>query len=170
MTLEDLIAKAKTDLTISRAIWRENNRPGRVVAKAEASNQDVFAPLLQMPHSRITTRVISDTVRNYTPVRPAKGKTTANGSAARALAYLSTVFNWGAARGAYKKQGAGRNPALHLAAQHQSAVYGAQISFERVCGLLRNLVLARYLTALFDQSEFRVFHARIMIQYAREVR
>ena len=114
MTLENLIAEAKIELAISRAIWRENNRPGRVVAEAEASIRNVFAQLLQMPLSRITTQIISDTVRNYTPVRPVKGKNTANGAAARALAYLSTVYNWGAARGTYKKQGAGRNPALRL--------------------------------------------------------
>ena len=114
ITLESLIAEAKIELAISRAIWRENNRPGRVVAEAETSIRNVFAPLLQMPLSRITTQIISDTVRNYTPVRPVKGKTTANGAASRALAYLTTVYNWGAGRGTYKKRGAGRHPALRL--------------------------------------------------------
>ena len=37
MTLENLIAEAKFEFAMSRAIWRENNRPGRVVAEAEAS-------------------------------------------------------------------------------------------------------------------------------------
>lgn len=49
-----------------------------------------------------------------------------------------------------------------VAAEDQSAVYGVQINLEGLRSLHSGLVLACYLTALFNQSEYRVFHEGIM--------
>ena len=114
MTLADLLDEAQEAFAPTKAIWRKNARFGRVKAEARAAINNVFNPLLSKPLERITVDDYAKAVQNYKSKRPKKGKTTANGAAARALAYIKPVFDWAAGRGSFVKKGAGREPKLDV--------------------------------------------------------
>jgi integrase len=74
--------------------------------------ETVFAPLLDRPIEALSALDIAERATGYAPVRPLKGKETANGQVSRALSYLSTALGWASHRGKFTKIGAGRKPAL----------------------------------------------------------
>lgn len=114
MTLADLLDEAEGVFAPTRSIWRRNSRFGRKKAEARAAIENVFGPLLTRPLTKLSTDDCAKAVKNYKSKKSRCGKTTANGAAARALAYLKPVFDWAAGRGTFVKKGAGREPKLDM--------------------------------------------------------
>lgn len=114
LTMTDLLDEVEPIFGLTKTIWRAESRRGRKKAEARAAIENVFAALLNRPLSKVTVRDLSKAVNGYTPLRPREGKTSANGSAARGLAYLRPVFDWGSGRGQFLKEGAGREAKLEL--------------------------------------------------------
>jgi len=114
LTLSALLDEAELVFASTKAMWRSNNRFGRKKPEARAAIENVFAPLLKKPLGKLTVTDFSKAVKGYKPKRPVKGKATANGAAARALAYLRPVLDWASGRGRFVKENAGRDPKLNL--------------------------------------------------------
>ena len=70
---------------------------------------------MDVPVCTITPEDVAREMKVYRPLRPMAGKTSANGSVSRALAYLRPVFDWAAGRARFKKAGAGRATPLNVA-------------------------------------------------------
>lgn len=114
ITLADLLGEAEKVFAPQKSMWREKSRYGRKQAEARAAIENVFKKLLPKPLEKISADDYARAVQNYKPKKPKKGKTTANGAAARALAYLKPVFDWASGRGNYVKKGAAREPKLDV--------------------------------------------------------
>ena len=69
---------------------------------------------MNKPLAKLSVTDFSKTVKGYKPKRPVKGKATANGAAARALAYMRPVLDWASGRGRFMKENAGRDRKLSL--------------------------------------------------------
>lgn len=114
LTLTALLDEVEPIFGLTKSMWRKSNRFGRTKPEARAAIENVFAELLQRPLGKLRQSDVSKMVKGYTPKRPKKGKTSANGAVARALAYLRTVFDWAAHRGRFTKENAGRASKLDL--------------------------------------------------------
>ncbi|WP_340109954.1 integrase family protein [Pikeienuella sp. HZG-20] len=107
VTLGDLLDEAQPIFAASRKGWRPRGNPGSK-SNMRSTIETVFAPLLSDPVEALTEEDIARAIRTYTPSRPIKGKTTANGQISRAMSYLAPVLDWAAHRGKFAKIGAGR--------------------------------------------------------------
>lgn len=134
LTLRALLDEVEIVFAPSKAMWRKGHRLGRGKPEARAAIENVFAPLLTHPVNKVTTLQVSKTVRSYSPLKPKDGKETANGAAARALAYLRPVFDWASGRGRFKKEGAARKVLLDLpdlSSVHDPSIDDPTITGER---------------------------------------
>ncbi|WP_370159787.1 tyrosine-type recombinase/integrase [Limimaricola soesokkakensis] len=114
LTFNALLDEIEPIFAVTKSTWRAGSRFGRTKSEARSAIENVFQSLLGKPVGKLCLPDLSKAVRDYKPKRPRKGKTSANGSAARALTYLRPVFDWAAHRGRFAKEGAGRDPKLHL--------------------------------------------------------
>lgn len=115
ITLQQLLDEVQPVFAKKKKSWRPR---GGAKSSAYTKNtiERVFKPLLDKPVETITAEDFGVVANAYTPVRPLKGKTTANGQVSRALSYLSPVLEWAAHRGTkYRKIGAGRENRLDVA-------------------------------------------------------
>lgn len=115
VTLTALLDEIEPIFALTKSTWRAGSRFGRTKSEARSAIENVFRPLLEKPLIKVRQSDLSKAVKGYKPMRPRKGKTSANGSAARALTYLRPVFDWASHRGRFRKEGAGRDPKLDLA-------------------------------------------------------
>ncbi|KKM74339.1 hypothetical protein LCGC14_1401320 [marine sediment metagenome] len=114
LTLADLLDEVEPIFAHTKSVWREGSRRGRKKSEARAAIENVFAGLLKKHLNKASMSDFAKAANGYKPLRPLKGKTTANGSAARALTYLTPVFDWASGRGRFMKEGAGREAKLDL--------------------------------------------------------
>nr|WP_319949446.1 integrase family protein [uncultured Shimia sp.] len=115
ITLRELVVEVQPVFAKNKKSWRPR---GGAESSAYTRNaiERVFAPLLDKPVETLTAEDFAMVANAYKPVRPLKGKTTANGQVSRALSYLSPVLDWGAHRGRkFGKIGAGRPTRLNVA-------------------------------------------------------
>ncbi|WP_170449185.1 tyrosine-type recombinase/integrase [Ruegeria arenilitoris] len=115
ITLRELVAEVQPVFAKNRKSWRPR---GGAESSAYTRNtiERVFEPLLDRPVETLTAEDFAVVANAYKPVRPLKGKTTANGQVSRALSYLSPVLDWAAHRGSkFSKIGAGRTTRLTVA-------------------------------------------------------
>lgn len=113
-TLANLLDEVEPILAQTKSTWRAGSRFGRKKPEARAAIENVFNALLEKPLGKLDSTDFSHAVKKYEPRRPRKGKSSANGAAARALNYLRPVFDWASHRGRFIKEGAGRDPRLEL--------------------------------------------------------
>ena len=114
LTLTDLLDEIEPIFALTKSTWRAGSRDGRTKPEARAAIENVFQSLLGKPLNKVSQSDVAKAVKGYTPKRPRIGKTSANGSVARALTYLRPVFDWASNRGRFRKEGAGREPKLEL--------------------------------------------------------
>ncbi|WP_282026071.1 Arm DNA-binding domain-containing protein [Limimaricola cinnabarinus] len=114
LTLTNLLDEVEPIFALTKSVWRAESRRGRKKTEARAAIENVFAALLKRPLNKVSLSDFAKAVNGYTPLRPRKGKTSANGSAARALTYLRPVFDWASGRSRFQKEGAGRGAKLEL--------------------------------------------------------
>lgn len=116
VTLFQLLREAESKFSATKQIWRQRGKTSDV-STARQVITTVFGEMLHRPAIELTIEKASELVHSYTPKSKSRtGKTSANGQAAKALAYLRTVFNWASHRTPrFVKVGAGRNPQLLLA-------------------------------------------------------
>lgn len=114
LTLTALLDEIEPILAPTKSTWRSGSRFGRKKPEARAAIENVFSALLEKPLGKLGQSDFSNAVNKYEPRRPRKGKSSANGAAARALNYLRPVFDWASHRGRFIKEGAGRDPRLEL--------------------------------------------------------
>ena len=115
ITLRELVVEVQPVFAKNRKSWRPR---GGADSSAYTRNtiERVFQPLLDRPVETLTAEDFAVVANAYKPVRPLKGKTTANGQVSRALSYLSPVLDWAANRGRkFGKIGAGRPKRLNVA-------------------------------------------------------
>lgn len=115
ITLRELVVEVQPVFAKNRKSWRSR---GGADSSAYTRNtiERVFQPLLDRPVETLTAEDFAVVANAYKPVRPLKGKTTANGQVSRALSYLSPVLDWAANRGRkFGKIGAGRPKRLNVA-------------------------------------------------------
>lgn len=118
MTLAQLLDEVQPVFAINKKGWRPRGG-AKSKPNMRSTIECVFARLLKHPVEGLTEKDLAACVRAYKPARPLAGKSTANGQASRALAYLAPVCDWAAHRGSYAKVGAGRPeklkaPDVHL--------------------------------------------------------
>ena len=114
ITLHKLLDEVQPVFGLTRTMWRGSNRFGRKKPEARAAIENVFESLLHKPLGTVGLVDFSKAVKSSKPKRPKKAKTSANGAAARALAYLRAVFDWAAGRGRFGMENAGRDAKLDL--------------------------------------------------------
>lgn len=115
ITLRELVVEVQPVFAKNKKSWRPR---GGAESSAYTRNtiERVFEPLLDRPVETLTAEDFARVANAYKPVRPLKGKTTANGQVSRALSYLSPVLDWAAHRGSkFGKIGAGRPTRLNVA-------------------------------------------------------
>lgn len=114
LTLTALLDEIEPVFALTKSTWRAGSRLGRRKPEARSAIENVFGPVLKKPLNKVSLSDFAKVVKGYKPKRPRKGKTSANGSAARALTYLRPVFDWASNRRRFRKEGAGRDPKLDL--------------------------------------------------------
>ncbi|WPZ28505.1 integrase family protein [Sulfitobacter sp. OXR-159] len=115
ITLRELLDEVQPVFAHAKKGWRPRGGPGSS-AYTRNTIERVFGPLLDKPVERLTPEDFGRAANGYQPVRPLKGKDTANGQVSRALSYLSPVLDWAAHRGRkFDKIGAGRATRLDVA-------------------------------------------------------
>ncbi|MBO9432544.1 Arm DNA-binding domain-containing protein [Sulfitobacter sp. R18_1] len=115
ITLRELLDEVQPVFAQTKKGWRPRGGPGSS-AYTRNTIERVFRPLLDKPVERLTAEDFGRAANGYQPVRPLKGKDTANGQVSRALSYLSPVLDWAAHRGRkFDKIGAGRATRLDVA-------------------------------------------------------
>ncbi|MGJ8547635.1 MAG: tyrosine-type recombinase/integrase [Sulfitobacter sp.] len=116
VTLFQLLLEAESRFRATRKIWKQRGKESDA-STARQVISTVFCKMLQRPARELTIEKASELVHTYTPKsKDRTGKTSANGQASKALAYLRTVFNWASHRTPrFVKVGAGRIPQLLLA-------------------------------------------------------
>lgn len=111
-TLRELLDEVEPIFALSKKSWRKRGKHG-ARPYTRAAIELVFARLLDTPVESITPEQFGAAANSYKPVRPLRGKTTANGQVSQAIAYLAPVLDWAAHRGTkYSKIGAGRSVRL----------------------------------------------------------
>lgn len=114
LTLTALLDEVEPIFGLTKSMWREGSRSGRTKPEARAAIENVFSTLLKKPLGTLHQSDFAKAVRGYKPKNPKNGKKSANGAAARALAYLRPVFDWASHRWHFAKENAGRDPQLEL--------------------------------------------------------
>lgn len=113
-TLRTIIQEYEKRFSTSKASWRPRG-PKTERSGARQVIERVYAPLLDDPIVKITDEDLASAVVGYRRLRPSEGRSTANGQASRARAYLSPVLDWTAGRKSFMKIGAARSPRLVVA-------------------------------------------------------
>lgn len=114
ITLRELLDEVQPVFAKTKKSWRPRGG-AESCAYTRNTIERVFAPLLDKPVEALTAEEIALVANAYKPVRPLRGKTTANGQVSRALSYLSPVLDWAAHRGRkFGKIGAGRSSRLDV--------------------------------------------------------
>lgn len=114
-TLREVLDEVQHGFSMNKKSWRPRGGAGSS-SYARNAIERVFASLLDKPVETLSAEDFSVAANNYKPVRPQKGKTTANGQVSRALSYLAPVLDWAAHRGRkFGKIGAGRTSQLNVA-------------------------------------------------------
>lgn len=115
ITLRQLLEEVQPTFAKTKKSWRPRGGP-KSSSFARNAIQRVFSTLLDKPVETLTAEDFGRVANAYTPVRPMRGKETANGQVSRAISYLSPVMDWAAHRGArHGKIGAGRFARLDVA-------------------------------------------------------
>nr|WP_319515788.1 integrase family protein [uncultured Cohaesibacter sp.] len=115
ITLRDLLDEVEPAFAKTKKGWRPRGKEG-TLPEMRSTIECVFKCLLDTRVEAISEERLWKVAHTYQPIRPLKGKTTANGQVSKAMSYLSSVLNWAAHRGRqYKKCGAGRLHRLDVA-------------------------------------------------------
>lgn len=116
VTLFELLLEAESKFSDTKQIWRQRGKTSDA-STARQVITTVFGEMLHRPARELMVEKASELIHSYKPKsRSRTGKASANGQAAKALAYLRTVFNWASHRTPrFSKIGAGRKPQLLLA-------------------------------------------------------
>ena len=114
ISLRELIGEFETRFSSAKKIWQPRG-PRSERSGARQVIERVFAKLLDRDVTDTTDEEFAHAAVGYKRVRPTDGKTTANGQASRARAYLSPVLDWAAGRKSYARIGASRSPRLDVA-------------------------------------------------------
>lgn len=108
ITLRQILDEVQPIFASTKKSWRLRGGPSSS-AYTRNTIERVFSRLLDKSIETLTAEDFGYEANNYKPVRPLKGKNTANGQVSRALSYLSPVLDWAGHRGQkYGKIGAGR--------------------------------------------------------------
>src|SRR5690606_14404762 len=86
---------------------------------ARAVIEAVLESLLDVQVTALTLEQLGKAINGYRRKRARDGKSTANGQAARARAYLMPVFDWASGRKSFSKVGAARVPRLEVVSLEQ---------------------------------------------------
>lgn len=111
LTFRQLLGEVEPTFGKIKKGWRPRGG-AQSKSNMRSTIETVFAPLLDRPIEALSAHDLAECAAGYLPVRPLKGKATANGQVSRALSYLSTALDWASHRGKFTKIGAGRKPAL----------------------------------------------------------
>lgn len=117
-TLRELVREYEAKFRSIRKSWaprgKNSERSG-----ARAVIEAVLERLLDEQVTGLTLEQLGKAVNGYRPKRARGGKSTANGQASRARAYLMPVFDWAAGRKSFAKVGAARDPRLDVVSLEQ---------------------------------------------------
>ncbi len=114
ITLAMLLDEVEPIFGKTRSMWRKGSRVSRTKPEARAAIENIFSTLLKKPLGSLHQSDFAKAVKGYEPMKPKNGRKSANGAAARALAYLRSVFDWASHRGNFEKENAGRDQHLEL--------------------------------------------------------
>ena len=114
ISLRELIGEFEARFASAKKIWQPRG-PRSDRSGARQVIERVFAKLLDRDVTDTSDEDFAHTALGYKRVRPTDGKTTANGQASRARAYLSPVLDWAAGRKGFARIGASRSPRLDVA-------------------------------------------------------
>lgn len=152
VTLFQLLLEAESKFSATKQIWRQRGKTSDA-STARQVISTVFGEMLHRPARELTVEKASELAHSYKPKSKSRtGKTSANGQAAKALAYLRTVFNWASHRTPrFVKVGAGRKPQLllvDLLAVQDPSIDDPKITGERdrVLSVAELRCLLQYLT------------------------
>jgi integrase len=110
-TLRELMDEFETHFAPTKKIWQPRG-PRTNRSDARRAIERVYEDLLDRDVTSITDEEFAISALSYKRVKPTATKTSANGQASRARAYLGPVLDWAAGRKGYSKIGASRNPRL----------------------------------------------------------
>lgn len=114
-TLSDLLNEYEQRFAPSKKSWQPRG-PRSPRSSARQVIDRVYAKLLDRVVTGITEEEFAHAALSYKRARPVEGgKSTANGQASRARAYLSPVLDWAQGRKGFAKIGASRTPRLAVA-------------------------------------------------------
>lgn len=134
LSLGSLVKEFEERFAPSKQIWAPRG-PRSSRSGARQVIERVYKDLLDRPVTGITDEEFAHAALDYKRVKPVEGKSTANGQASRARAYLGPVLDWAAGRKSYLKIGASRSPRLHvasLATTHDPATNDPTITGKRI--------------------------------------
>ncbi|SEO00875.1 protein of unknown function [Pseudorhodobacter antarcticus] len=132
-SLRELIGEFEERFAPSKKIWQPRG-PRTTRSGARQSIERVYARLLDRDVIGITDEEFAHAVTSYKSFKPTGVKTTSNGQASRARAYLGPVLDWAAGRKTFSKIGASRSPKLDvisLATTHDPATDDPTITGKR---------------------------------------
>ncbi|MBC2834059.1 tyrosine-type recombinase/integrase [Paragemmobacter straminiformis] len=113
-TLRAVVLEYEQRFSASKSSWRARG-PKTERSGARQVIERVYADLLDKPITKLSDEDFAASISNYRRLRPSDGRTTANGQASRARAYLSPVLDWVAGRKSFQKLGASRTQRLPVA-------------------------------------------------------
>ena len=132
-TLRELVQEYERTFRAIRKSWaprgKRSERSG-----ARAVIESVLERLLDDQVTDFTLEELGRAINGYRPKRALNGKSTANGQASRARAYLMPVLDWASGRKSFSKVGAGRVPRLDVVSLdqiHDPAVQDPTIKGDR---------------------------------------
>lgn len=133
ITLRTLVIEYEARFAIAKKTWQPRG-PRTKISSARQVIQRVYDHLLDKPVLSLSDEDFAAAVNNYKRQRMTPGKSTANGQASRARAYLSPVLDWAAGRKGFSRLGSSRSPALavtSLSTTHDPATDDPSITGRR---------------------------------------
>lgn len=152
ITLRELLDEVQPKFAETKKSWRPR---GGTKSSAYTRNtiERVFAPLLDNPVEALTAEDFAVVANAYKPVRPLKGKATANCQVSRAISYLSPVLDWAAHRGRkFGKIGAGR--ATRLDAAELRRIHDPASDDPTIKGKRERVLKAEEIAAIFPLLQY----------------
>lgn len=117
-TLRELLEEYETMFRTIRKSWAPRGKAS-LRSGARAVIESVLEHLLDGRVTDLKLEQFGKAINEYRPKRALKGKSTANGQASRARAYLMPVLDWASGRKSFSKIGAGRVPRLDVVSLDQ---------------------------------------------------
>ena len=103
LTLTGLLDEIEPIFALTKSTWRAGSRFGRTKSEARSAIENVFSAAGKTPEQGAPAGPLEGG-EGLQAEEAGEGKTSANGSAARALTYLRPVFDWASHRGRFRKR------------------------------------------------------------------